>query len=370
MNPTLAKIFVKINFARLRDFRNVEFADLEFNGESVWICGDNGQGKTNLLESLGFLSALRSFRTSKTQALIRKTCDSAEILAGVNRENLGDVQIEIFLGKNEKRAAVDGEKCTRLANFIGKFPAIAMCSDDIKLLRGSPEGRRRELDMFISEIDGQYFEALRRYHAALAQRNALLKNFSKNSPFDIYEEIMASEAETIAQKRELRLRELGNIASEKYKKLSGEFLENAQINLKASCKESSYEDFLKLLKQSREEDILRKHSSKGPHRDDFDISIKNLDAKTYASEGQQRSAALAIKLAEFEIIKTHTSIEPVLLCDDILGELDSKRRAAFWQCIPASAQIFSAQSQNIESIISSERKWRTIKVKDGVFENV
>lgn len=361
---------MKINFVRLRNFRNVEFADLEFEGNSVWICGDNGQGKTNLLESLGFLSALRSFRTSKTPALIRKACDFAEILAGIEHENFGNSQVEIFIGKNERKVFVDGEKCSRFADFIGKFPALAMCSDDIKLLRGSPEGRRRELDMFASEIDAAYFEALKRYHSALAQRNAMLKDFSKDAHFDIYEEIMASAAETIVRKRELLLAKLGKIASQKYAKLSGGGDENAQISMKTSCGEYSKEDFLKLFKESRAEDILRKHTAKGPHRDDFCISIKNLDAKTYASEGQQRSAALAIKLAEFEMIREGSKIEPVILCDDILGELDAKRRAAFWECMPISTQIFSAQSSHEESSKFTERNWQKIKVCSGTFENV
>lgn len=357
---------MKIKFTRLQNFRNVEFAEVALDAESVWICGANAQGKTNLLESLGLLAAARSFRTTDISAMIRKGAKSAAVLTGVDIENAGASEVTIEISKTRK-IVVDGAELTKLGDFIGHFPALPMTSEDVKILRASPEVRRKDVDMFISGIDPIYFKALRRYHAALTQRNALLRAQETAEeyyrPFEIQ---MAQAAATISQKRRERLTQIAGIAKERYAILAGANGESAEIALKPSSEADDPADFEELLARERSKDIERHTTRKGPHRDDFPVWIGGLEAKTYASEGQQRSGALAIKLAQFEIYKKEKKIEPVILCDDILSELDSARRAAFWECVPESAQVISTATSDAPDC-AARKSWKTVRVEGGKY---
>lgn len=355
---------MKIKFARLQNFRNVGFAEIGLDAASVWICGANAQGKTNLLEALGLLAAARSFRTSDISVLVKKGEKSAAVLVGAEIEGTGKTEILIEISKTRK-IFIDGGQVAKLGDFIGRFPALAMTSEDMKILRSSPEVRRRDADMFISGIDREYFEALKRYHSAVGHRNALLRDGETDpslySPFEIQ---MAAAAETIVQKRSQRLEQVAQIAGERYANFSGENGESANISLKTSAEAKTAEEFERLFFDERPKDIERHATRKGPHRDDFYVSTGGLDAKTYASEGQQRSAALSIKLAQFEIFKREKKIEPVILCDDILGELDSSRRAAFWAAVPASAQVISTATSEAPDC-AARSPWKIVNVENG-----
>lgn len=357
---------MKIKFARLQNFRNVAFAEIDLDADSVWICGANAQGKTNLLEALGLLAAARSFRTSDISALVKKGEKSAAALFGVLTEETGDSEILIEISKTRK-ISVDGAEIGRLGDFIGRFPALPMTSEDVKILRGSPETRRRDVDMFISGIDPEYFDALRRYHSALGHRNALLRAEETAdelySPFEIQ---MARAAETVSQKRRERLAQMAQIAGERYARLARGNGEGAEIEMKPSSEAEGCENFREMLARERAGDIERRATRRGPHRDDFPVRIGGLDAKTYASEGQQRSAALAIKLAQFEIFKAEKGIEPAILCDDILGELDAARRAAFWECVPPSAQVISTATSDAPDC-AARKSWKTVRVENGKY---
>lgn len=356
---------MKIKFIRLENFRNAEFADVQLDTQNVWIYGQNAQGKTNLLEATGLLHALRSFRTSEMSAMIRYGEKSARILAGISHETFGECEVMISI--SDKRKAYIGDEEIKFSDFIGKFPALAMSNADIALLRGSPELRRKDSDMFISSIDAEYFSALKTYHGALAQRNALLRIASQNiAEYLPFETQMAESANVIISKRREKLGELGELASQKYAILAKENGENAEIKIKPNCDIQDTEDFLKVLDQSRNKDIERRSTSHGPHRDDFKILIANKDAKIYASEGQQRSAVIALKLAQFEAIKIAKNIVPVILCDDILGELDAVRRHAFWSCIDEQSQVIATSTESAPNV-DNRGTWKTILVNGGTF---
>ncbi len=355
---------MKLNFIRLQNFRNIEFADVEFDEACVWIYGNNAQGKTNLLEAVGLLNALRSFRTSATDTLIKSGEKQANLLASTQSQQHGECVVELSLGQT-KTISIDGEKVTKLADFLGKFPTLAITNEDVKLLRGSPEIRRKDMDMFISSIDAQYFESLRRYHRALVQRNALLRENSRDkSLFEAFEFDMAEHATNVLQKRKIYLDELANIASEKYATLSAESLEQAAIKLKPNCEANSQEDFQRLFRENRESDIEKRTTQKGVHRDDFKIKIDDKDAKLYASEGQQKSGAIAIRLAQFDMLKKYLANEPVMLCDDILGELDASRRERFWASTSPTAQIIATAT---EPPTNATKHWKIINAKNGNF---
>lgn len=357
--------FVKLNFIRLRNFRNIAFADVELGGESAWICGKNAQGKTNLLEAAGMLNALRSFRTGAMESLIRAGESSAEIFAGAESPKHGSCEISIEIGA-EKRVAIDGEKIAKLADFIGKFPTVAITNEDIKLVRGAPEARRKDIDMFASSLDAQYFENLRRYHRAMAHRNALLRVPRLDEPScAAFEAEMAGAAEYIIEARAQTLGELGKTASAKYAALAKSAPESAEITLKQSCDAREAAEFAEMLRKNRLSDAERKSTQKGVHRDDFKIFIDGKDAKLYASEGQQKSAAIALRLAQIELAKQRLGETPLVLCDDILGELDEDRKAGFWSAIGDIPQIIATSTEPPNS--GNQRRWKIFRAENGSF---
>ncbi len=349
----------------MQNFRNIDFAEVQFDSSCVWIHGSNAQGKTNLLEAIGLLGALRSFRTSSTETLIKTGAGQTNLLASTFGENSDESVVEIELGKT-KTICIDGEKISKLGDFLGKFPTLAITNEDIKLLRGTPEIRRKDMDMFISSIDAQYFDSLRRYHRALTQRNALLRENSRDiTLFEVFEADMAQNANEVLQKRKLFLEELASIASEKYAILSSASKDRAAINLKPNCEADTTEDFARLLRENRLNDIEKHTTQKGVHRDDFKIKVDEKDAKLYASEGQQKSTAIAIRLAQFDMLKKYLANEPIMLCDDILGELDASRRERFWHSTSPTAQIIATATEPPSA--NSARHWKVINAKDGKF---
>ena len=357
---------MKIKFVRLENFRNIGFADVPLDCPNVWICGKNAQGKTNLLEALGMLCALRSFRTSEMSATVACGSSEARILAGISHEKFGEC--EVLLSVSAKRRAFIGDEEIKFSDFIGRFPVLAMGNEDAKLLRGSPEVRRRDADMFISSIDGGYFAALRTYHNALAHRNALLREACQDPRvYTPFETQMAEAAKTLFDSRREVLGKLGGLATQKYEILARENGESADIKIKPNCEVETAQSLLDVLEKNRPRDIERRTTSHGPHRDDFKILVGGRDAKTYASEGQQRSAVIALKLAQFDILRDALDVRPVLLCDDILGELDASRRAAFWECVDPKAQV-AATSTEPAPDDALRGKWRTLAVEKGKFE--
>ena len=357
--------FVKLNFIRLHNFRNVELADVGLDSDSVWIHGRNGQGKTNLLEAVGMLNAMRSFRNASADALVRRGFKSAGILAQASLSDSSSWQVELVVGEG-RAAFVDGQKISKLSEFIGRFPVLAITNEDLRLLRGAPEARRRDMDMFISSLDADYFECLRLYYRALSHRNALLKDgLCESSLLESFEISMACNAEKILSKRKSFFEELGERATQKYAVLAGASAETAQISLKPNCDAADKDSFLEMLKSQRRSDIERRSTQRGIHRDDFKVLIGGAEAKIYASEGQQKSAVIALKLAQFETAKEHLREEPVMLFDDVLGELDAERRERFWSCTSESAQILATSTEPPPQ--GGARNWKSITATSGEF---
>lgn len=358
---------VKIRSARLCNYRNVGLSEADLDAQSVWVCGANAQGKTNLLEAVGLLGALRSFRTPKASNLIRHGEKAAQALFSISHETMGDCSVLVEISQNGRRVCVDGDEQRRLADFIGRFPVTALSSDDIKLVRGAPAERRRFADMLISSLDPEYFENLRAYHAALAQRNALLRSRSADAAsFDAFEREMARRGAPLSASRARWLDELAGIAGLKYSALSGG-REAASVRLRASSGFSGADEFLGALARERPRDALLGTTSFGPHRDDFCVSVDGKGVREFASEGQQRSVALALRLAQHELAWRTLNVRPLLLCDDILGELDESRRRAFWEAADPDAQLVATSTSELPENSSPRRGWKTVRVSGGTF---
>ncbi len=355
---------MKIKSVRLCNYRNAELAEANFASQSVWIFGDNAQGKTNLLESCALLWALRSFRTSKTANLIKNGTQVAQVLINLTHELLGECEVLLEISNAARKVFINDTEQKKLADFIGTFPVMPICNDDIKLVRGAPLERRRFIDMLLSSIAPIYFNALRNYHAALTSRNALLKLEEPDTiSLDAFETQMAENAVLITQFRARFFEKIGEIATSKYEILAGG-KEKAAIRLKPNHVAESVEAYKKELLEVRPKDLVNGSTSIGPHKDDFLIFVSGKNVREFASEGQQRSVALSLKLAQFEIMKGDGRVLPVLLCDDILGELDANRRLAFWSCIDSDVQVIAtstiAAPQN-----STRQGWSVIRAENG-----
>lgn len=305
-------------------FRNLFPFKIEPDGKMNVICGENAQGKTNLLESLWLFTGAKSFRTNKDSELCSFDIKKSRInmvYDSLNGENEAVIDIE-----NRRKAILNDKKLSSASLLAGSFCAIVFSPDDLSLVSGSPEKRRKFLDIAISQIYPKYLETLKRYTRALSQRNYLLKEI-KNSRGDIsllkpFEKELALSGSSIILYRKRYLEIAEEFITEIYKGISS-FKESFRIEYIPVC---APEELEKRLEQTRNDDLLLGFTSIGPHRDDLDFLIDELSVRNYGSQGQKRSVALALKLSEAEVLNKITGEYPVALLDDVMSELDPARQ--------------------------------------------
>jgi DNA replication and repair protein RecF len=350
----------------LRHFRNVGFAALEFEGRQQFLLGANGQGKTNLLEAAGFLTALRSFRTTDNRHLIGHGQQLAAIAGEIEHERLGETRVTIKLRRDGKELWCDQTRITRLADFIGRFPVVVFSSQDMLLVRGAPALRRRWLDLTLASMDAGYLQTLQTYARALSERNALLKRGGAvERELDAFEQILAPAAAALIETRTNGLRALSAKVTDAYGRICAENPpEKSSLTYEPNFEEPSAEALLARLEMGRARDAQFRTTLIGPHRDDFSFSVRGTAAKDFASEGQQRSLVLALRLAQAAWFHEKSGIRPVLLADDVLGELDPERRRKFWSAIDAESQVIASGTTLPEAELGT---WQVFDVADGDF---
>ncbi|MGE9296920.1 MAG: DNA replication/repair protein RecF [Puniceicoccales bacterium] len=347
----------------VENFRNIEFASVELDAASVFLLGANGQGKSNLLEAAGLITATRSFRTTDARALIRHSSPQARIRFEAEHEQRGESEIILTLGAGAKGIVLDQEPVGRLADFIGLFPSVALSSEDIQLLRSSPTVRRRALDLTLAATDPHYFSALTRYHHALRDRNRLLKDGAPSVNRRPFERLMAAEAAKLIALRAAGVEALATSLAECYQLLA-ETDEQPQLRYKADSTAADEAAFLKLLEQQTRRDEAIGSTQKGPHRDDISFRLKGKPAREFASDGQQRGLVVAFRLAQLRYFEAASGIAPVVLADDVLGELDPVRRAGFWRAVGDDLQVIATGT---EPPTGDARTWKIIHVENGMF---
>ncbi len=317
---------MKIKILKLKNFRNCDGVNINFNKTKTLIIGKNAQGKTNILESIYLLSDLKTPRTSTMTDLINFNSDMFEIDA-IAEKNDTEIELDIMYNTEKKRTLkVNQVKCTP-KDFKSVVKTVLFSTKDLLLLRGTPQDRRDWLDRAISQIYSAYDERLSVYDKFRVQKNNLLKNdIIDETLLEIYNEQLVITGANIIYLRKKFLKEIEKIASVKHKKIS----ENETFTLSYTCPYDSVEEisaFLKdELKKRHAEELARHQSCVGPHRDDIEFKINGIDAVKFSSQGQQRTLVLALKLAELDIIKDKTGITPILLLDDVLAELDDIRQ--------------------------------------------
>jgi DNA replication and repair protein RecF len=358
----------------VRHFRNVGFAALEFSGRQQFLLGGNGQGKTNLLEAAGYLTALRSFRTTENKLLVGHGQHTAAIAFAVEHERMQETQVTIKVRHDGKELWCDGARVTRLADHLGKFPTVVFSSQDLQLVRGAPAVRRRWLDLTLAAMDAGYLRALQTFTRALAERNALLKSgpdFTKASSgrraledqLAAFEQTLAPAAAELIALRATGLRALGATLKTAYGRLCAE-AEPAGLGYEPNFAEPSAEALLARLESGRARDFQLRSTLVGPHRDDIHFSVRHVAAKDFGSEGQQRSFVLALRLAQAAWFHEKSGVRPVLLADDVLGELDPARRRRFWATIDPESQVIATGTHVPDAELGT---WQIFEVVEGAF---
>ena len=312
----------KIN---LINFRNYEKENIELNNHINVFYGENAQGKTNIIESIFLCSMGKSFRAKKDIEMIQLGKENASIEIFYEKsDRCGKIKIDIA---NKKNIYLNGIKLKKLSELLGNINVVIFTPDDIHILKGGPQNRRRFLDIMISQLKPNYMYNLNLYLKTIEERNHYLRQIrEEHKPeemLDIWDEKLIEYAEIICGYRKTFIEKI----QEKITKIHQEITDNKEeikIIYQTDC--GNKENYHNLLKERRKLDIIKGYTTKGIHRDDFYITINDKDLSTYGSQGQHRTAILSLKMAELEIIYDEIGEYPVLLLDDFMSELDEKRR--------------------------------------------
>ncbi len=342
---------MRINGLMIKHYRNYDECFLEFPDNINLLIGNNAQGKTNLIEALYLAVIGKSYRSSHDEELIQFVQEQCLVKLWLH---IHDSQHELTFNfhRGQKKEILLNQDKIKQSELIGLFHAVIFSPDDLYLLKGSPAERRRFLDIEISQTSPAYYKQLLKYNRIISQRNTLLKNIrEKKLPENLlapWDENLAETGSYLVYKRLYTIQKLAVLAQEMHFRLTGatEKLRIAYNQYGNEQEEIADEriviaQWLKnQLAQSQEKDIWRGSTSIGPHRDDLSFYINSIDTKIYGSQGQQRTAILSLKLAELEYIRAETGEYPFLLLDDVMSELDMKRRSYLLDFIKDRIQTF------------------------------
>lgn len=338
----------------LQNYRNYTALAEAFSPGTHILVGPNAHGKTNLLEAIYLLATTKPFRGARDQEVIAWEEESATVAGDVRRSRRADVTLEVTISRVEKKLLrVNGVRQTRVMDFIGQLNAVAFSTTDIEVIRGEPALRRRLLDLEISQVSPSYCHALACYRKVLEQRNQLLKQARERHPAGSFEETLAAWDEQliaygakIVERRLQFITRLQEFARPIHSMLTEE-TEYLGLSYKPSLAlvgEPTAEEiqiaFAGALRAGRAEERARGATVVGPHRDDLICLVNGREVKTYGSQGQQRTVALSIKLAEVELMRDLTGEPPICLLDDVMSELDEHRRRHLFDVIADASQTF------------------------------
>ena len=361
---------MKVTTLKLKNFRNYENVSVDFSEFVNYVVGRNAQGKTNLVEPIYIISTLKSFRNSKLVDCIKEGEKYAEIEATIESKIEGKKKIRFVINhEGENEFYVNENRIAHKRDMYSHFYSVVFSPDELRLVKGSPDVRREFLDIDICQVSKVYSDLLDRYDKVLQNRNKLLK-FGKNSTslhtqLDVWDDQLALIGSQIAKARANFVGKISKNAKEIMEKLSSgnENLTLEYVGISGETREEKTENFLKELKKFREKDIELGYTSVGPHRDDIKFYINSKEVKPYASQGQQRSVVLALKLAEMETIEAESE-EPALILDDVFSELDTTRQRLLIEYL-STKQVFitSTNSKKIDSICSKKFRVKDAKIR-------
>lgn len=368
-----------INELTLTNYRNYTKEQVQFENNVNVILGENAQGKTNIMESIYVLGLAKSHRTAKDKELIYWDQEYAKIEGRIQKRN-GPISLEVIISTKGKKVKLNRLEQRKLSEYIGALNIVMFAPEDLNLVKGSPQVRRRFIDMEMGQINPIYLHHLSLYQKILQQRNHLLKDLQRkkvdNGLLEILTFQLIEHAAKIIAKRFEFLDVLQKSANEIHFDIS-RGLENLVIQYKPSIKVSETTELSKIehvleenFAKIKEKEIERGISLIGPHRDDLVFFVNDRDVQTYGSQGQQRTTALSIKMAELELIHNKIGEYPILLLDDVLSELDDYRQSHLLNTIQGKVQTF-VTTTSVDGIDHKTlREASTYMVEKGVIQKL
>ena len=345
---------MKLKTISVENFRNVENQKLEFSPETTLIYGNNAEGKTNIIEAVYMFAHSKSFRRSREKDLIRFGEEEARLTA-VFSEKQKDVCFEIKISRKDgKSFYYNGIKLEKMRDFFGHFLAVLFVPEYLKIIKSGPSERRSFLDAALCQIKPGYVSSLFVYHRLCEEKNALLKKYSGSENdkilFEVYNERLAKTAADISSQRLDFLNKISVSAKVHFKNMSGrDTLELQFMPSGLSVIPESFEEYYKdIFKKSQDADLKALRMTTGAQMDDVEIIINSNSARSFASQGQQRSAVVALKLAEGEVVGQITKRSPIYLFDDILSELDEIRREYILKALHNKQVIITSCTKDSE----------------------
>ena len=358
----------------IKQFRNYEQQTLTFDPNITLFLGKNAQGKTNLMESIYVLATTKSHRSSKDKEWILWDKEFSWIRGTIERKR-GPLQLEIQLTGKGKKARINGLEQKKLSEYVGAMNVVMFAPEDLSIVKGSPVQRRKFLDMEISQVSPMYIHFLSQYQKVLTQRNQCLKDAFKNKQLigflDVLNWQLAELAIKIMTKRiefvkkmEIWANEVHENITQKQERLKITYIPSFEF-IESATQETLVQNFIEHLEQRREKEMARGTTLLGPHRDDLQFFINGTNVQQYGSQGQQRTTALSLKLAEIELIHEEIGEYPILLLDDVLSELDATRQSHLLDTIQGKVQTF-VTATGVEGLYHQTLKHASIyRVQSG-----
>lgn len=370
---------MKLKQIQLKNYRNYEQVEVECSEDVNIFIGPNAQGKTNLLESIYVLALTKSHRTHKDKELIQWDQNHTS-LHGTLERKYGLCKLDLFISQQGKKARLNGLEQKKLSGYIGALNVVMFAPEDLEIVKGSPGIRRRFMDMEIAQIYPSYMHELAQYQRILAQKNQQLKQYSSSqsavqSMIEIWNEQLAESGTKIMQKRQQFIYKLQQWAEQIHSGITNR-KEKLKISYRPSFAIDSFDNeamvfdqFMVKLSHMKEQEIRRGMTLIGPHRDDMEFFINEKEVQTFGSQGQQRTTALSVKLAEIELICQEVGEYPILLLDDVLSELDQHRQTQLIETFQNKVQTFITTT-GIESVNLHKLKGaKLFEVEEGQIRN-
>ena len=348
----------------LKNFRNYENLELDFNKNIILILGDNAQGKTNLLESIYYTSMGRSFKPVKDRDVIKFGEETSIIKASAYKYD-DNLDISIILRKNgDKEIKKDGLKLKKISELCDNMLVVMFSPEDLKIVKEEPEKRRRFIDRELSLISPIYLDNLNNYKKTLFQRNNYLKEENIDELLvNVLDKQLANYGYEIIKYRNEFIEKLQTYVEKIHSGITSK-KEKIELIYKPSVNPESKEEFEKILKEDFDKDRKNAVTSRGPHRDDIEFLINKIDVRRYGSQGQQRTCALSVRLAELSLIEEETGESAILLLDDVMSELDLNRQEYLIKTLENN-QIFITATELSNDIIARLKGVNKIFIKNG-----
>jgi DNA replication and repair protein RecF len=333
----------RLHSISLTQFKNYTTRSFQFNERITGICGNNGVGKTNLLDAIHYLCFTKSYFTRLDQTNVHHGQQGFRIEGELELNSKSETAVCILRETGRKEFSINDAAYERFAGHIGRYPCVIIAPDDIQIITGGSEERRRFLDALLSQLDADYLQHLMTYNRILLQRNSLLKNFAETgnsnlSLLEVLDEQLLKPGEYIFEKRKEFLISFLPAAKKLYIEIARQ-QEDVILNYQSELHQCSFAELLKL---NRQKDLTAQRTTGGIHRDDLFFSLDNQPFKNIASQGQRKSLLFALKLAEMDVLKENKGFAPLLLLDDVFEKLDEGRISNLLQrvCVENDGQVF------------------------------